>query len=380
MDLLGVAHQLHEAEQTRLDQVREFLQEHIRRQSIEFWNREEFPAELVQGLAGQGLAGLQLDGSSHLLRGLLHAEIARADVSLSSIVGIHNELVVGMIDALGSAEQRELWLPKLTKFQAFGAFALTEPDHGSDIAGGIHTTVTREGEEYVLNGAKRWIGMGTLADFALIWAKCPDSGAVGASLVESDRPGYSATKIENKIGLRIMQNADIVMDNVRVPLENKLPGAVDFASANALLMQSRAWVGWQAVGAMLATLDICTAYAKERQQFGQPIAAFQLVQEPLAEIAGNATACLSMMVDVARKQERGELEMVDAALAKSTATRLARRSASLGRALLGGNGVVTDYEMAKVFCDVEIIHTYEGTYEINSLIVGRALTGVSAFV
>jgi glutaryl-CoA dehydrogenase len=170
------------------------------------------------------------------------------------------------------------------------------------------------------------------------------------------------------------------MDNVRIPLENKLPGAVDFASANALLMQSRAWVGWQAVGSMLATLDICRAYAKERQQFGQPIAAFQLVQEPLAEIAGNATACLSMMVDVARKQERGELEMVDAALAKSTATRLARRSASLGRALLGGNGVVTDYEMAKVFCDVEIIHTYEGTYEINSLIVGRALTGVSAFV
>lgn len=380
MDLLGVAHQLHEADRTRLEQVREFLQARIRRQSIEFWNREEFPAGLVQELADAGLAGVQLDGSSHLLRGLLHAEIARADVSLSSIVGIHNELIVGMIDALGSPEQRESWLPKLTMFQAFGAFALTEPDHGSDIAGGIHTTATREGDEYVINGAKRWIGMGTIADFALVWAKCPESGAVGAFLVESDRPGYSATKIENKIGLRIMQNADISMENVRIPVENKLPGAVNFASANALLMQSRAWVGWQAVGAMLATLDICTAYAKDRQQFGQPIASFQLVQQSLAEIAGNATACLSMMMDIARKQERGELEMVDAALAKSTATRLARQTVSLGRALLGGNGVVTDHEMAKFFCDVEILHTYEGTYEINSLIVGRALTGVSAFV
>ncbi|MGP9490178.1 acyl-CoA dehydrogenase family protein [Glutamicibacter sp. AOP5-A2-7] len=380
MDLLGVAHQLHEADRTRLEQVREFLQTRIRRQSIEFWNREEFPAGLVQELADAGLAGVQLDGSSHLLRGLLHAEIARADVSLSSIVGIHNELIVGMIDALVSVVQRESWLPRLTTFQAFGAFALTEPDHGSDIAGGIHTTATREGDEYVLNGAKRWIGMGTIADFALIWAKCPESGAVGAFLVESNRPGYSATKIENKIGLRIMQNADISMENVRIPLENKLPGAVNFASANALLMQSRAWVGWQAVGAMLATLDICTAYAKDRQQFGQPIASFQLVQQSLAEIAGNATACLSMMMDIARKQERGELEMVDAALAKSTATRLARQTVSLGRALLGGNGVVTDHEMAKFFCDVEILHTYEGTYEINSLIVGRALTGVSAFV
>ncbi|WP_440100911.1 acyl-CoA dehydrogenase family protein [Glutamicibacter mishrai] len=380
MDLLGVAQQLRAQEHERLLEVRELVQDKIRRQSIDYWNREEFPEDLVAQLAGHGLGGVQLEDCSHLLRGLIHAEIARADISLSSVVGIHNELVVGMIHEFGSAQQKAQWLPKLTAFEAFGAFALTEPEHGSDIAGGVQSTARRYGDEYVISGAKRWIGMGTFSDFALIWAKDEDSGELGAYLVESDRPGYSATKIEHKIGLRIMQNADITLERVRIPVANKLPGATCFASANGLLMQSRAWVGWQAVGAMMATLDICLSYAGKRQQFGQRLASFQLIQQSLAEIAGNLSLCLSMMSDIARKQERGDLQMVDAAMAKSTATRLARESAALGRALLGGNGVVSDFEMAKVFCDVEILHTYEGTYEINSLIVGRALTGISAFV
>lgn len=379
MDLLGVAQQLRAQEHERLLEVRELVQDKIRRQSVDYWNREEFPEDLVAQLAGHGLGGVQLEDCSHLLRGLIHAEIARADISLSSVVGIHNELVVGMIHEFGSAQQKAQWLPKLTAFEAFGAFALTEPEHGSDIAGGVQSTARRDGDEYVISGAKRWIGMGTFSDFALIWAKDEDSGDLGAYLVESDRPGYSATKIEHKIGLRIMQNADITLDQVRIPVANKLPGATCFASANGLLMQSRAWVGWQAVGAMMATLDICLSYAGKRQQFGQRLASFQLIQQSLAEIAGNLSLCLSMMSDIARKQERGDLQMVDAAMAKSTATRLARESAALGRALLGGNGVVSDFEMAKVFCDVEILHTYEGTYEINSLIVGRALTGISAF-
>lgn len=380
MDLLGIEQQLEPAERSRLHQVRRLMQEEIRTQAIEYWDKEAFAADLVRKLGDAGLGGLHLGNHSRLLDGLIHAEIARADISLSSVVGIHNELVVGMIDSLGSAEQRARWLPRLSRFEAFGAFALTEPEHGSDIAGGLGTEARREGDEYVITGSKRWIGMGTLADFALVWARDADTDQVGAYLVESHRPGYRASKIENKIGLRIMQNADIELDQVRIPLANKLPGARDFAAANDLLMRSRAWVGWQAVGALMATLDITTAYAKGREQFGKPLASFQLVQQPLAEIAGHLTACLAMMGEVARKQERGELQMVDAALAKSTATRLARHSAAQGRALLGGNGVVSGHEMAKVFCDVEIIHTYEGTYEINSLIVGRALTGVGAFV
>lgn len=380
MDLLGIETQLSPAEQARLREVRELVQQQLRTQSVEYWNKEAFPAELVRTLGDAGLGGLQLQPGSQLLRGLIHAEIARADISLSSVVGIHNELIVGMIDSLGSQEQKDTWLPRLSRFEAFGAFALTEPEHGSDVAGGLGTEVVRDGQEYVITGSKRWIGMGTLADFALVWARDPESGEVGAYLVESSRPGYRASKIENKIGLRIMQNADIELDQVRIPVANKLPGATSFAAANELLMQSRAWVGWQAVGAMMATLDITRQYSLQREQFGKPIASFQLVQQSLAEIAGHLTVCLSMMRDVALRQEQGELEMVQAALAKSTATRLARESVSQGRALLGGNGVVSDGHMAKVFCDVEILHTYEGTYEINSLIVGRALTGVSAFV
>ena len=380
MDLLGIETQLSPAEQARLREVRELVQQQLRTQSVEYWNKEAFPAELVRTLGDAGLGGLQLQPGSQLLRGLIHAEIARADISLSSVVGIHNELIVGMIDSLGSQEQKDTWLPRLSRFEAFGAFALTEPEHGSDVAGGLGTEVVRDGQEYVITGSKRWIGMGTLADFALVWARDPESGEVGAYLVESSRSGYRASKIENKIGLRIMQNADIELDQVRIPVANKLPGATSFAAANELLMQSRAWVGWQAVGAMMATLDITRQYSLQREQFGKPIASFQLVQQSLAEIAGHLTVCLSMMRDVAQRQEQGELEMVQAALAKSTATRLARESVSQGRALLGGNGVVSDGHMAKVFCDVEILHTYEGTYEINSLIVGRALTGVSAFV
>lgn len=380
MDLLNVAGELSGTERQRLLGIRQVAQHQVRKQSVGYWNREEFPTELIGKLAELGLGGLQLGDSSHLLRGLIHAELARADISISSVVGIHNELVIGMIRELGSEEQREQWLGKLAGFEAYGAFALTEPEHGSDIAGGIRSTAQRDGDQYVLNGAKRWIGMGTFSDFALVWAKDEETSQVGAYLVEADRPGYSASKIEHKIGLRSMQNADIRLENVRIPVSNKLPGVTSFAAANQLLMQSRAWVGWQAVGAMMATLDICSAYVAQRQQFGQPLAAFQLIQQPLAEIAGNLSACLSMMGDIARKQERAELHMVDAAMAKSTATRLARDSAALGRAMLGGNGIVSDFEMAKVFCDVEILHTYEGTYEINSLIVGRALTGVSAFV
>lgn len=381
MDLMtDISAQLSQSDSARLAQVRELAQGRIRRQSIDYWNREDFAPALVAELGAAGLGAVQLEDCSHLARGLIHAELARADISLSSVVGIHNELVLGMIHELGSEAQREMWLPRLGKLEAFGAFAMTEPEHGSDIAGGMSTRVRREGGEYILSGRKRWIGMGTIADFALVWAREPESGAIGAYLVESDRPGFHASKIGNKIGLRIMQNADIELDDVRIPVENKLPGATGFAAANHLLMQSRAWVGWQAAGAMLATLDVCTAYAASREQFGKPLASFQLIQQALAEIAGNASACLAMMGNIARKQEAGELTMADAALAKSTATRLARDAAAKGRALLGGNGVSSEYEMAKIFCDVEILHTYEGTYEINSLIVGRALTGTGAFV
>ena len=379
-DLMYIVDLLPPDEQLRYQEVREFLQSRIRAASIDYWNREEFPFGLLAELGKYGLGGLQTDGTSKLFKGLMYVEVARADVSLSALVGIHNELIVGMIDELGSAEQKARWLPGLTAFTQLGAFALTEPEHGSDIAGGLETTARLDGDEWVLNGAKRWIGAGTIADFALVWARDVADQHIKGFIVETDRPGYTATKIANKIGLRIMQNADIVLDEVRIPAANLLPGATSFSKANELLRDSRAWVGWQGAGIQLAAFDVARAYSLKRRQFGKELARFQLIQQQLAEILGNATASLALMAQLARIQEEGKLEMVQAAMAKATTTRLARASVAMGRSLMGGNGISSDYEMGKLFGDAEILYTYEGSYEINSLIVARAVTGKSAFV
>ncbi|MET3773816.1 glutaryl-CoA dehydrogenase [Arthrobacter nitrophenolicus] len=286
---------------------------------------------------------------------------------------------MGMISQLGSEEQKSRWLPGLTGFTELGAFALTEPGHGSDISRGLETSARLEGGEWVLNGAKRWIGAGTIADFALVWARDQADQEIKGFIVETGRPGFTATRIANKIGLRIMQNADITLEDVRIPAGNLLPGAARFASVQGLLRDSRAWVGWQAAGIQFAAFDVARGYVLERHQFGRPLAGFQLVQQQLADILGNASASLALMVQLARLQEEGRLEMAQAAMAKATTTRLARATVAMGRSLLGGNGISGDYGMAKLFGDAEILYTYEGSYEINSLLVGRAVTGISAF-
>ncbi|MPV37115.1 acyl-CoA dehydrogenase family protein [Georgenia subflava] len=380
LDLLRAAEALPDDERTRLTELHHLLQSAVRRQSIDCWNREEFAGDLVAVLAEAGLGALQLEPTSALFRGLVHAEVARADLSLSTVVGVHNELVVGLIDALGSPEQRRELLPGLATMRTIGAFALTEPDHGSDVAGGLATTARLDGDEWVIDGAKRWIGLATVADFAVVWARDVTDATVKAFVIETDRPGFRAVPIRNKIGLRIMQNADVTLDDVRVPVTSLVPGAVGFDSVNTVLRHSRAWVGWQAVGLQLAALDVARAYAARREQFGRPLASFQLVQLTLARMAGNTASSLALMMQVARLQDAGILEMAHSAMVKATCTTQARESVSLGRNLLGGNGMTTDGEMAKLFGDAEAMHTYEGTYEINQLIVGRALTGVSAFV
>ncbi|MGF9649306.1 acyl-CoA dehydrogenase family protein [Pseudarthrobacter oxydans] len=378
-DLMYIVDLLPAAERDRYFTIRRFLQECVRQPSIEYWNREEFPFGLLADMGTYGLGALQLDGSSTLFKGLMYVELARADVSLSALAGIHNELILGMISQLGSEEQKARWLPGLRTFRHLGAFALTEPEHGSDIAGGLETSARLDGDTWVLNGAKRWIGAGTLADFALVWARDDADGEIKGFIVETDRAGYTATKIANKIGLRIMQNADILLEDVRIPAGNLLPGATSFSRTNELLRDSRAWVGWQGAGIQLAAFDVARAYTLDRRQFGKELARFQLVQQQLADILGNASASLALMVQLARIQEDGKLEMAQAAMAKATITRLARASVAMGRSLLGGNGISSDYEMGKLFGDAEILYTYEGTYEINSLIVGRAVTGKSAF-
>jgi glutaryl-CoA dehydrogenase len=381
-DLLGAAEILDEDERLRLIHLDRVLQEKIAPAAAEYWNREELPPDWLE-LAGElGLGRLQLDGTSRLFKGLVYATVSRADVSLCALVGIHNELVIGMIDRLGSDAQREEWLPQLTTLNATGSFALTEPEHGSDVAGGLATTARRVDGGWVLNGAKRWIGMGTVADVVITWARDEADDVLKAFLVRPSTPGFSSSKITPKLGLRIMQNADLTYEDVFVPESDRLPEGDGFDTANELLLDSRAWVGWQAVGLAHAVLDDARDYAGRREQFGRSLAHFQTVQGQIAHIGGNATAAMGMMIQMARLQEDGRLKMAQAAMAKATCTRLTREAASLNRDLHGGNGLVTQpgHIAAKLLADAEIIYTYEGTYTINSLIVARALTGVSAFV
>ncbi|GAA1105983.1 acyl-CoA dehydrogenase family protein [Nesterenkonia jeotgali] len=377
-DLMQLARHLSPEERERVRFIEDHAQRTVRHQSLEAWNEARLPLDMLSGLGDIGLGQLHLDGSSPLLRGLVHAALARADVSISAVIGIHNELIVGMIHALGSQRQREEWLPDLRRLRTFGAFCLTEPDHGSDVAGGLATSATLRGGQWRIQGSKRWIGMGTAADVALVWARDTADGQVKGFLVPTSSAGYQAREITHKTGLRIMPNADIELD-VTVPQDALLPGATSFAATNTGLRSSRAWVGWQAVGAQQALLDIARDYASRRDQFGVPLASFQLIQAALGKVAGNLAVSTSFMAELTRLQAERGLTMMHASLGKATLTRLARDSAAAAREIFGGNGILSDHEAAKIAGDIEAIYTYEGSQGINLLIVGRELTGVSAF-
>jgi glutaryl-CoA dehydrogenase len=378
-DLLFLDDLLSESEREQYHAARAFFQDEVRPAVVDYWNRAEFPKHLVPRLGGLGIGGVGLTHGSHLLAGLIFLELTRADTSLSTFFGVHNELFLGAVHLLGSDEQRERLLDDLAALRKTGAFALTEPDHGSDISRAMETTATRDGDEWILSGAKRWIGSATVVDYVLVWARDTADGHIKGFIVETGNPGFHATVIENKVSARIVQNADIVLDEVRVPESDRLPGATTFADTNVLLRNSRVWVAWQTVGQQFAAFDVARSYALAREQFGRPIAGFQLIQEQLARMLGNAVMSLSLMIQLARLQESDRLSMDQVALAKGQCSARMRETVALARSILGGNGIVTDFEAAKIFADAEAIYTYEGTYEINALIVGRAVTGISAF-
>jgi len=368
-------------EQDRLAEIRGFLDREVRPIAVDFWNRGEFPMDLIPKLAEIDLVSpVRRQGYSNLFAGLAHAEATRADTSIATFLGVHDGLFTGSIEALASLEQQEAWLPDIYSLKKIGAFGLTEPLGGSDVAGGTRTTAQRDGDTWILNGAKRWIGNATFSDWVVIYARDLADNQVKGFLVDTALPGFSATRIENKICLRTVQNADIVLENVVVPDFFKLAGANSFRDTNKVLKVTRLAVGWQAVGQQLAAFDVARRYAVERHQFGRPLASFQLVQEQLVQILGNAVSSMGMMVRLAQLEDAGQAKDEQSALAKAFTTARMRESVSLGRSILGGNGIVTDYGMAKIFADAEAVYSYEGTYEINALIVGRAVTGVSAFV
>ena len=377
-------------ERRKLVELRDFLATEIAPYASDWWNKAEFPAHILPKLAALELSTPAQRGYTHLFAGLVIAEMTRVDTSIATFFLVHHDLFVEALFRFGSEEQKERLLADASSLRITGAFALTEPEHGSDVAGGMETRARRisgltgeaddGGDCWVLNGAKRWIGNGTFCDYMLVWARDEANGAVRGFIVDASLPGVSRSRIEHKIALRTVQNADIVFQDVRVAEADRFAGIRSFEDTNQLLRGSRIMVAWQAVGQQLAAFDVARQYAVERQQFGRPLAKFQLIQQQLVTMLGNAVASMAMMARLAQLQESGAADMPQVALAKSYTSARMRETVAMGRSILGGNGIVTDYRMAKIFADAEAIYTYEGSFEINTLIVGRAVTGVSAIV
>jgi glutaryl-CoA dehydrogenase len=366
-----------------LARTRRFVEEEVLPVINDYWERAEFPLDLSRrlgelGLVGDGLEGYGCPEMSPLAAGLINMELSRGDGSLGTFLGVQAGLAMRSIHMLGSEEQKQRWLPALARVERLGAFALTEPEHGSDSVA-LGTTVRREGDEYVIDGAKRWIGNGTVADVVVVWARDADDGQVKGFLVEPPTPGYEASVIERKASVRAIWNADIRLDGVRVPAANRLPGAESFKDAGRVLAATRVTCAYAALGHAVAAYDAALSYARAREQFGKPLASFQIVQEKLVRMLSEITAMQLYCLRVARLTEEERLSDTIAALAKLNNTTKAREVAAEARNLLGGNGILLDYHVVRHMADMEAIFTLEGTETIQTLIVGRDITGAGAF-
>ncbi|QEO13524.1 acyl-CoA dehydrogenase [Agromyces intestinalis] len=384
-DFYGYYDLLTDREREALGELRAWLEADVKPIIGGYWERAEFPMQVVKPLADLGVLSYAWEETapfenSTLFRGFVALELARVDASVSTFVGVQNGLATGSLAVGGSKEQREEWIPKLASGEILGAFGLTEPLSGSDSAKGLRTTARREGDEWVLNGQKRWIGNATFSDITIIWAKDEGDGQVKGFIVPTSTPGYSATKIEGKISLRPVQNADITLTDVRVPESLRLQNANSFRDTAAVLRATRAEVAWAAVGTSVGAYEAALDYAKQRVQFGKPIASHQLIQEHLVNSLGNITASLGMVVRASQLQDAGRLGDEHSALAKAYATARMRETVAWAREACGGNGIVLDHHVARFFADAEALYSYEGTREMNTLIVGRAITGEAAFV
>jgi glutaryl-CoA dehydrogenase len=384
-DFYGIEQLLDDAGRDAVKRTREFLTKEVEPVINGYWTREEFPHHLIPAIAGLGIAGVAYQGygcpgGGPLLDGVLAMELARSDPSMSTFMGVHSGLAMGSIYLCGSEEQKERWLPRMARLEKIGAFGLTEPDVGSGVAGGLTTTARRDGDEWVIDGQKKWIGNATFADYIVIWARDLGDGQVKGFVVEKGTPGLSTAKIKDKIALRVVQNAYITLDGVRVPESNRLQRATSFRQTAAVLRLTRAGVAWQAVGCAMGAYEHALAYAKEREQFGRPIAGFQLVQDLLVRMLANITASACMCARLAQLQANGEAADEHSALAKAFCTVRMRESVGYARELLGGNGILLEHQVGRFVADAEAIYSYEGTREINTLVVGRAITGLSAFV
>ncbi|WP_460772088.1 acyl-CoA dehydrogenase family protein [Microbacterium sp. GXF7504] len=384
-DYFHVARRLSPRESESIEALRTYLERDVRPQVNALWSAEEFPRDVVKPLAALGVFGpafpeVRAFESSALYRGWLMLELARVDASLATFAGVQTGLSMGSIAHCGSEEQVAHYLPRMASGDIIGCFGLTEPKSGSDSARGLTATAERRGDNWVLNGEKRWIGNGTWADICIFWAKDVADGEVKGFIVPTSTPGFHATKIVDKLSLRIVQNADLRLTDVRVSEADRLQRADSFRDVSRVLRHTRSENGWIAAGLQIGAYEAALAYAKSRHQFGRPIGGFQLMQDLLVKSLSNITATLTMMSQLADVTDRGDLADEMASLAKAFTTSRARETVSWCRELVGGNGVDLVYDVARYFADAEAVHTYEGTREMNTLIVGRDITGIQAFV
>ncbi|WP_336629474.1 MULTISPECIES: acyl-CoA dehydrogenase family protein [unclassified Microbacterium] len=351
------------------------------------WDRAEYPLDVARRM---GEMDLVVDGIDHpaltrmspLAAGLVNMEISRGDGSLGTVLAVQGGLALRTLALFGSPEQQERWLVPLADGSVLGSFALTEPDHGSDSVS-LETVARRDGDEWVLRGAKKWIGNGASGGITFVWARvdegAEDHGAVRCFLVEQERPGYQGTVITGKVSLRGIHQAHIRLDDVRVPLDAVLPGTHSFKDASTVLYATRSGVAWSALGHATACYEAALAYAKTRIQFGKPLARFQMVQERLTHMLEELTAMQLYCRRMADMDGVGTLRPTQASLAKFHNTRAARRIAQTARDLLGGNGILLENGVMQHMADIEAIHTYEGTESVQALLIGRDITGMSAF-
>jgi glutaryl-CoA dehydrogenase len=382
-DFFRIADQLTAEERGYWRTTRDFVDDEVLPVINDYWERAEFPRPLVEklgklGIVGDGIEGYGCPPMSPIATGLIHMELNRGDGSIGTFVGVQAGLAMQSIAMLGSEKQKEQWLPQMAQLNKIGAFALTEPTHGSDSVA-LETTARRDGDTWTINGAKKWIGNGSIADVIVVWARDVADRQVKGFLVEQSTPGYVARKMEGKGSLRSVWQAEIELTDVQVDEVNRLPGANTFKDTGRVLAGTRNAVAWGALGHATAAYEIAAQYCGERTQFGKPLVSFQIVQDKLVKMLAEVCSMQLYCLRLGRLIEEGSLTDTIAAIAKMNNTRKARQVLAEARDLLGGNGILLDFHVIRHMADIEALHTYEGTETIQTLIVGRDITGVGAF-
>jgi len=384
-DFYHLSHTLTDDERALQLKVRKFMETEIKPIVNYYWLRAEFPFEIIPKLAELNICGPSYKGYgcpdlSYIMEGVLAMEMARVDTSISTFFGVHSGLSMGSIYLLGSEEQKQEWLPDMQQMKKIGAFGLTEPEVGSAVSQGLTMRAKRQGDKWVLNGQKKWIGNATFADVIVIWAHDVDDNEVKGFLLRKGTPGFAVEKMMDKMALRIVQNGLITLIDCEIAESDRLQKANSFKDTASVLRMTRAGVAWQAVGCARGAYESALKYTIERKQFGRPIASFQLIQNHLVEMLSNLTAMQTLVHRLSQLQHEEKLTDEHASLAKVFCSLRTRDIVSQAREVLGGNGILLEYDVARFVADAEAIYSYEGTKEINTLIVGRAITGISAFV